>query len=397
MLIIRLQTPEDQDFSYTQLGSNAISSEWVHGNWEQAVKLAGGQPVTLLIPTLDVLLTRTILVTSNSRQLRQALPYALEESLVGELEDQHFVWQTGGSDMLDVAVIDRERLKQWMAVLRQYKLRAKAILPDVFALPWSDNMPTLWQRDGQAWVRTGACSGFSCPAASIPWLLDSLFDEGNETRAAHVYSDTAAPWQDSLKAIADRHPNMLLQRSLQDGMGLNLLSGYQDDSMSTFTRHWKRWRVAAALAVLTGGIAIGIEGMETWQLSQQLAAAQQRNLQFFNEVFPAIKDVTLQDVGSRVKSEIKRMAGETKQAAGKASVLPRMSMVAKIFQQEGVLKITEIRSRESKLSIVFEAPDLQVLDRLGQGLTAALGHEVDIKSTQANNVVRGELTLEVSS
>ena len=76
MLIIRLQTPEDQDFSYTQLGSNAISSEWVHGNWEQAVKLAGGQPVTLLIPTLDVLLTRTILVTSNSRQLRQALPFA---------------------------------------------------------------------------------------------------------------------------------------------------------------------------------------------------------------------------------------------------------------------------------------------------------------------------------
>lgn len=393
MLILRLQTPQDTEFAYAKLDGNASAGEWQQGTWEHVNKINGNQPVTLLIPSADVLLTRTLLVTTNNRQLKQALPYALEESLVGEVEDQHFVWQAESGGMLAVAIIDRTRLKTWMQVLKQQKLRAKTILPDIFALPYTEGMPTVWLREGQAWVRTGAYSGFSCPTVSLPLLVDSLFEQTEQERKLQLSTDELTDWQQRFTVILEPQPNVILQKSLQASLGLNLLNGYQDESMSNFSRNWRRWKVAAVLALLCAAVWAGIQGMTIWHTSEQLQAAQQQNLAAFHEAFPAIKDVNAQGVRSRVKSELKLLERGNAPATDKVSLLPYLTMVGKVFQQEQGLKITEIRARDGRLSVVFETPDLQAIERIGQGLTTMLGREVGVKSTQAKNVVRGEVTL----
>lgn len=396
MLILRLQTPQDTEFAYAKLEGNAVSAEWRSGNWEQVSKINGNQPVVLLIPSADVLLTRTVLVTTNARQLKQALPYALEESLVGEVEDQHFVWQAEANNMLAVAVIERNRLKAWMQVLKQQKLRAKAILPDVFALPWNQTMPTIWQKDGQAWVRTGAYSGFSCPAISLPLLVDSLFTVDTQERKIQLYTDQTTAWQQAFDLIPEPQPNYLLQKSIQAGMGLNLLNGYQDESMSDFNRNWRRWKLVAGLALFCAAVWAGIQGMDIWRSSQLLKSAEQQNLTLFREIFPEVKDIEAAQVRNRAMSELTKLQGANATATNKISLLPYLTMVGKVFQQEQGLKITEIRARDGRLSVVFETPDLQAIERIGQGLTTMLGREVGVKSTQANNVVRGEVTLGAS-
>lgn len=393
MLILRLQTPDDTEFAYAKLEGHAASAEWRQGSWAQISKINGNQPIVLLIPSADVLLTRTLLVTSNTRQLRQALPYALEESLVGEVEDQHFVWQAEDANMLAVAVIDRSRLKAWLQTLKQHKLRAKAILPDVFALPWVASMPTIWQKDGQAWVRTGAYSGFSCPAMSLPLLVDSLFEAEEQAPKVQLYTDQATDWQQRLTIIPEPQPNHLLQASLQAGMALNLLNGYQDESMSNFNRNWRRWKVAASLAFFCAAVWGGIQGMDIWRTAQQVQAAEQQNLALFQEVFPAIKDIQPDAIRLRVKSELSLLAQANSPETDKVSLLPYLTMIGKVFQQEQGLRVTEIRARDGRLSVVFETADLNAIQRIGQGLTKLLGREILVKSTQANNIVRGEVTL----
>lgn len=393
MLILRLQTPDDTEFAYAKLEGHAASAEWRQGSWAQISKINANQPIVLLIPSADVLLTRTLLVTSNTRQLRQALPYALEESLVGEVEDQHFVWQAEDANMLAVAVIDRSRLKAWLQTLKQHKLRAKAILPDVFALPWVASMPTIWQKDGQAWVRTGAYSGFSCPAMSLPLLVDSLFEAEEQAPKVQLYTDQATDWQQRLTIIPEPQPNHLLQASLQAGMALNLLNGYQDESMSNFNRNWRRWKVAASLAFFCAAVWGGIQGMDIWRTAQQVQAAEQQNLALFQEVFPAIKDIQPDAIRLRVKSELSLLAQANSPETDKVSLLPYLTMIGKVFQQEQGLRVTEIRARDGRLSVVFETADLNAIQRIGQGLTKLLGREILVKSTQANNIVRGEVTL----
>ncbi len=399
MLILHLQQLTDTHFAYALLDNQAVSAEWWQGSWADIEKVAAGQVITLLVPTHDVLLTQTTLPTQNVRQLRQALPFALEENLVGELEDQHFVWQSAGlSGKLDVAVVERDRLLAWVEILKQHKLRPRYILPDIFALPWhEDGIPTVWIRDGQAWVRNGLRSGFSCPATALPLLLDELWDTEVQSRVLRLEADIETVWPEDIELLTVPQPNHIQLNSLQEGWGLNLLSGYQDRSMSSFTRHWKRWRAVAGITALTSAIALGIQAAETFKLQQEVTAAEQRNLALFSDMFPNISNASVEGLRGRAVSEIKLLEQASGSKMVKSSPLAKMSLVAKAFQQEQSLKIIEIILRNKRMTINFESPNLQLPDRLRQQLSDALGYEVTIRSSQVNNVVRAELVLEVSS
>lgn len=176
-------------------------------------------------------------------------------------------------------------------------------------------------------------------------------------------------------------------------MALNLLNGYQDESMSNFNRNWRRWKVAASLAFFCAAVWGGIQGMDIWRTAQQVQAAEQQNLALFQEVFPAIKDIQPDAIRLRVKSELSLLAQANSPETDKVSLLPYLTMIGKVFQQEQGLRVTEIRARDGRLSVVFETADLNAIQRIGQGLTKLLGREILVKSTQANNIVRGEVTL----
>ncbi|MGB0845542.1 MAG: type II secretion system protein GspL [Thiolinea sp.] len=404
MLIIHLQHPEQHEFSWARFSGNAASATWKRGNWGEVSRLARRDDVVLLIPTRDVLLIQTTLVTTNQRQLKLALPYALEENLVGDPAEQHFVWQkqAESSDALDVAVINRETLKGWMAVLRKHKIKPRTILPDVFALPLSDEpetVPTIMHHNEQVLVRNGPLSGFNSAASVAPILVDGLFAEDDEEHSAWLYANQDADWHNSLNVLRQPQPEVLLQESIQQGASLNLLSGYQDASMSGFSRNWRRWRVAAVFALITLGILAGIEAVDTRRLQDQLAAEERENLALFKQVFPEITNIDVRSMRSRVRSEISLLQQEAGLGGkdAKPSPLPYMATVARTFNKEKNLRITEIRSRRGNLMIRFDSPSVELLEKLGQSLSKDLGFEPQIKSTQSGGGVRAELTLETKT
>lgn len=417
MLIIHLQNPDDHEFSYVNLSGNKASGAWKRGNWGEVSRMAQRDGVILLIPTRDVLLIKTTLITSNSRHLKQALPYALEESLVEDPALQHFVWQArkGLLGTLDVAVIARETLKSWMALLKKHRIKARTILPDVFALPIAEDehaVPTFVQRSGQVLVRTGPMSGFSCSASAMPLIIDGLLPEkdGNNNaegdtstadenlREAWLSTDESADWQQSLTVLREPQSDMLLSESIQQGSALNLLSGYQDVSMSSFNQHWKRWRVAAVFAVMTLGILVGIQAMDTLRLQRQLEAEEATNLALFKQVFPEITNLNVRTIRSRVKSEIKRLESETgRKDSGKISPLPYMATVAQTFGKEKNVKITEVRSRRGNLVIRFTSPNAELMDKLGKELGKSLGFDPRIEISTTAEGAQATLTLEAKS
>lgn len=415
MLIIHLQHPDDHEFSYAKLSGNAASGTWQRGNWGEVSGLAQRNDVVLLIPTRDVLLITTELVTSNSRHLKQALPYALEENLVEDPASQHFVWQArkASPSTLDVAVISRETLQGWMALLKKHRIKARTILPDVFALPVADDkhaVPTIVQQNDRVWVRTGALSGFSCPAAAMPLIMDGLFSAqsaqaeqttdpaDHQQREVWLSTDEPADWHQSLTVLREPQADKLLAESIQQGAALNLLSGYQDASMSSFNQHWKRWRVAAVFALLTLGIVVGIQVAETLRLKQQLAAEEAVNVALFKRVFPEISAIDVRTLRSRVRSEIKRLEAETgRKDSGKVSPLPYMATVAQTFAKEKQVKITEVRSRNGNLVIRFTSPSVELMAKLNKDLSESLGFEPRFETSTTADGAQATLTLEARS
>lgn len=395
MLVIRLQTPNDPEPAWAILGHKP--AEWTHGPWERLLPLAmaRGQELLLLIPSREVLLTQTSVNTRNQRQLQQAVPFALEDSIADDLEDQHIVWQTQpGSTLVDVAVIRRERLREWVNALHERQLRAQIILPDLFALPWEADSITLWQQGETVWLRTGELSGYASNLRAMPLLLDSLTAGNSEPVRLRLYSEQAASWaaDPRFHLLPETQAEQLLPSSLQAALKLNLLNGWQDENRARLQQQWQRWRLAAGLAALAVALGAGIYGFDSYRLQQQLDAVDSQNLQLFTELFPDAANVDPRGLKSRLASELARIGGKSATPTS-SSHLAQLASLAEAMNTTGGLTVEDIRAQPGSLTINLQAQNQQAVETLRDTLEKALGNPVELQSSRTADKVKATLTL----
>lgn len=393
MLVIRLQTPNDPEPAWANLGNKA--ADWTHGSWEALPPLARGQELALLIPSREVLLTQTSVNTRNQRQLQQAIPFALEDSIADDLEDQHIVWQARpGTALVDVAIIRRDRLRAWVKALQERQLRPTYILPDLFALPWEDGATTLWRQGDNAWVRTGLLSGYASNVRALPLLLNGMVDGKTEPLRLRLYSDTTETWaaDPRFSILPETQPEQLLPTSLQPTLKLNLLNGLEDENRTQWRQQWRRWRLPAGLAAMAALLAIGIYGFENHRLQQQLDTLDAANLQLFTELFPSATDVDPRGLKNRLASELARVNGKDA-AAGSPSHLPQLASFAAALNQTGGLTVEDIRAQSGSLTINLQAKNQQSIENLRETLEKSLGNPVELQSSRTADSVKATLTL----
>lgn len=395
MLVIRLQTPNDPEPAWATL--NGKPAEWTHGSWERLLPLAlaRGQELVLLIPSREVLLTQTSVNTRNQRQLQQAIPFALEDSIADDLENQHIVWQTQtGTSLVDVAVIRRARLREWVDALHGHQLRALAILPDLFALPWETDTTTLWQQGDNIWVRTGELSGYASTRPALPLLLDNMTTGKTAPVRLRLYSDQATTWaaDPRFDLINETQAEQLLPTSLQPALKLNLLNGLQDENRAQLRQHWQRWRLAAGLAAVAALLGLGIYAFDSYRLQQQLDALDTQNLQLFAELFPEASNVDPRGLKSRLASELARI-GSKSTDTGTDSPLPQLASFAEAMTSTGGLTVEDIRAQTGTLTINLQAQNQQAIETLRDTLEKSLGNPVELQSSRTADSVKATLTL----
>jgi type II secretion system protein L len=370
-------------------------ADWTHGSWETLLPLARGQELLLLIPSREVLLTRTSINTRNQRQLKQAIPYALEDALADDPENQHIVWQAqADSSQVDVAVIERGQLRAWITALQARQLRAQIILPDVFALPWEADTTTLWQQGEHVWVRTAELSGYACTAHALPLVVESLKAESNPLHL-RLYSDQATPWtHDShLQLIPETQAEQLYASSLQPALKLNLLQGLQDESSAQFRQQWQRWRLAAGLAITATVLTLGMYLFNSHRLQQQLDATDTENLALFAELFPDEGTVDPRSLKSRVESELLRIKGSAAGKTGSGSPLPSLSAFATALAGTSGIKVEEISSQAETVTIALQSTEQQAIETLRETLEKTTGGPVELQSSRNADSVKAKLTL----
>lgn len=393
MLVIRLQTISDDEPAWATVEGNN-PAPWTHGSWATLIPLTRGQTVVLLIPSRYVLLTRTTINTRNQRQLKQALPYALEDALAEDPEEQHIVWQAqADSNHVDVAIINRTQLREWLSALQVHQIRPQVILPDVFALPWQADTVTLWQQGEQVWIRTGAFAGYASISSALPLLLTSLA-HADQPQALRLYSDQAGDWATDKRftLIPETHAEQLQPESIQSAIKLNLLQGLQDESSAQLRQQWQRWRQAAVLVGITLLLAAGMYVIDSYRLQKQLDAVDSENLRLFTELFPSAGTPDARGLKNRFTSELASLKGK----AGKTdtgSPLPALTTLASALAQTQGLQVEEIRSQTHSLTVNLQAKDQTTLESLRENLEKTLGSPVDMQSSRTADMVKATLTL----
>lgn len=161
------------------------------GNANELSAIADGKEVIAIVPAEDVLLTMIKLPNMNRSRLAQALPYALEEQLVGDVETLHFAHGDFLPDgNLPVAIVAKQKIQTWIDQLQSWNIQADILVPQTLALPVEENT---WQVviSDTAVVRTGLYHGFACDTKNLRELIDiALLSAQSIPQLIHIHHYT---------------------------------------------------------------------------------------------------------------------------------------------------------------------------------------------------------------
>src|SRR5579862_3516807 len=152
--------------------SGTVQQHSFHDDPQHLARLAAEKEVIVIVPAEDVLLTTVNLPKMNYSRLIQAVPFALEEHLISDVDKLHFAaGKFDANNLLPIAVVSHEKMKQWLSLLKSWSIQPDVMLPISLVLPWEEHHWTVVINEN-AVIRTNASQGFACDKANLAELLE---------------------------------------------------------------------------------------------------------------------------------------------------------------------------------------------------------------------------------
>jgi len=330
-------------------------------------------PLYVWTPAADTVLTEARLPTTSRAKIAQALPYALEDQLLGDPERLSFAWRRADGDLLAVAVTDRDRIRAWTDALAQARLAPRAFCPTMLAVPWAADCWSAAFVGDELLVRRGAVSGFVCPASieSPPALLTAALQEALRRKQtpewlvlfdapAEVHADA---WQAALgvpvriekagmwaaQASAQPPINLLPRQLVANPISLDSLRPY----------------LVAGVALILWMIgSIVFDATEWWRLKSQESRATDEMTRLLRDAFPETRAVL--DPAAQMQRNLEAL--QARQGAGNLDFLPLLAQTTKVLRASPQVRLRGLlyADRSLTLELTWSTPASP------EGLRAAL-------------------------
>ena len=157
-IIARFLNPKDMMLQWLVL-DHSDTREIKQGTLQDLAKTAGKNLVTLLYPASKVLLLDIDLPVKSDKQIKKALPFALEELLADEMETYHLVWHSQVKGKVYVAAINQEKFKSCLAGFKEQGINLASVYPETLYLPYQAGSYSLFMDHQNAILRTGQWQG----------------------------------------------------------------------------------------------------------------------------------------------------------------------------------------------------------------------------------------------
>jgi general secretion pathway protein L len=362
---------------------------------------AASASIQVWTPAAETLLTQTRLPTQSRQRIVQALPYALEDQLLGDPESLHFAYRREADGALSVAITARERLQVWREALTQAGLNPASLCPVTLAVPWAaDGWSAVFWED-EILVRRGAAAGFVCPFSenTPPAMLALALAEAAKAKQSPEFLVVFQPprgfrpetWAEALKIPVRVENASLLDRQPDLRAPLDLLQGELAPS-GQLRASLRPYRPAAALLLvwLLGNVVFDL--YDWLRLRSQHQRYQREMTAILIEAFPDTKVV--RDPAAQMKSNLERL--QRHRGAGSQDLLPVLARVTPALAADTRVRVRGLRYAERTLTLDLTVPASGTLETLKQALRGA-GLQAEILSATARGrEVDGRLRVQAS-
>jgi general secretion pathway protein L len=356
----------------------------------------GGERAVVLVPGADVLLSQAEVPGHKRRLLAQAIPYAMEEQLVEDVEELHFALGAVDGDRVNVAVVSRARMDEWLAQLRQAGIEAEQLVPDVLALPLQENSWQLLRFDDRLLLRSAPQTGMVMDAANAALTLNARLNESEDkpdTLQLQDFSHGTEPLAgldvETVEQPAAGLPVSVLAAGFDERQAINLLQG-RYSRRERIGRYWRPWRVAAALLLGFVVVRFAAGVVQHQQLAAQKVALNNEIEQIYRQAFPEARKV----VNAKVQMERALNSLRGGGSVSDSGFAELLAQAGRQFSNTPGLNLQRLSYKGGQLDVSLLISDLQQLDQLKQRLVDQAGLQVEIQSASArDNLVEARLRI----
>ncbi|MGS2721113.1 type II secretion system protein GspL [Paraglaciecola aestuariivivens] len=354
---------------------------------------AGRRAVCALVPTSDVLLKWVSLPAKAGRKALAAIPYMLEEEISGDIQQQFFALGPKEGNQQAVAVVAKSKIQSWLNILQQANLHCERMLPDVLALPSSDDSAWSVLAVGeQLLVRQDSWAGLQ---GEHDWLMQAIkhhakrhFSQHQTALQIHNYSELDLSALDNVEAHS--MPLELPMKVLAQGAEtakFNLLQG-EFTVKNQSTGAWKKWRLVASLAAVALLTSLIDKSLQLQSLDAELASIKTQIHSEYQRAFPqggAYRDI---------KTTMTRKMNALEQGGANTSFLVLLSQLSQAFESSNVSPQTmRFDSARAELRMQAVAKNFDALDKFKRAAEAQ-GFSVQQGAiNQKDDQVIGTLTI----
>jgi general secretion pathway protein L len=382
---------------------SADEAEWLRPDGEvQRGPLADlssqsdGARQILVAPSEAVTLHRLALPSRKRSTWARAVPFALEDYLVEDIETLHFA--LGGAvdgGYLPVAVVDRILLSAWLETCDQADLTPAAVVPDSLLLPWQNDEWSVLLEARRALVRTGRWEGFATERDNLALLLAQALAEAGETKPRRL-----RVWGAPATELAETGVELSLEDTPSEPLAL-FASGYQPATVLNLLQggysrqaHWGRWlrpwRAAAALAGMTLLVQIAGQVYDHWRLQREVTALRTEIERTFKDALPEATRIVNPKV--QMETRLRELA-----PSGGSGFLELLYQGAQPLAHFPNVTLRGLGYRDGQLDLALEGGDPAVLDRLRQQFERQPGLRMDMRTTQREGQMESKITVKRAS
>lgn len=337
-----------------------------------------GQEVIVIVPGMQVLALEKNLPQMPASKLLRAIPYAIEDQLLDNIDHYHFVIShINASGNVNVLAALRTQMQLWLQPLQTQKIYCKAMLPEYLLLPIT---ATSWTVviEQYVMVRLDEFNGFCCDVDVLADLLQLMWEQTDinlrpTTIVIYNYAnqaDLASIENAIVGATIEAHPatQPLLQLMAPQWQPAiepaNLLQGeFAQDQHLSQVKHW--WLIAAgtlAAALVIAFINIIVQLIilhhHDTTLKTQIAA-------IYQQVYPQATTVVAPQI--RMQRTLKDL--QNNQAGG--GYLGLLAVAGNVLHNLPAIQINTIRYQDAKILMELQASNFSQLDQALKQLNQA--------------------------
>lgn len=304
------------------------------------------------------------------------IAYAVEERLVGEVENEHFVaGETRPDGQTQVWVIGRGRLRALLTALRQLGRSPRRAISELQLAPLASGRWSVCLREQGGFVRVGGEAGFafdssldsarSEPPVTLRLALQAARKAGNAPESIDVYCaqgidlDEAAwpAWQMAL-GVPVRLAGEYVWQILPARSARNLLTGEFSPQGERGTA-WAAFKPSLALGA-SALLLYALFSFGEWiWLDRQASSLKTQTVEVFRAAFPQVQTVVDPSLQmQRLYDQFKRERGQL----GESDFLPLLAVVSQALESRGMYR--SLSYEDGRLELTIALPDALAAERV---------------------------------